>query len=155
MKLRTSISAAVMFVGSALLIGSASIAANARAANQDASKGCSNASLKGSFGFYRTGSTSAGPLAALGILKFDGNGSVSGSQSISRNGAFQFDIVISPAPYIVNEDCTGKFVAPDGITEIARIVVTGRGTGLYLFSESAGNAVYGVGRKIGESDEDD
>lgn len=155
MKLRTSISAAVMFVGSALLIGGASIAANARAANQDASKGCSNASLKGSFGFYRTGSTSAGPLAALGILKFDGNGSVSGSQSISRNGAFQFDIVISPAPYIVNEDCTGKFVAPDGITEIARIVVTGRGTGLYLFSESAGNAVYGVGRKIGESDEDD
>ena len=154
MKLRTSISAAVMFVGSALFIGSASIAANAHAANQDASKGCSNASLKGSFGFYRTGSTSAGPLAALGILKFDGSGSVSGSQSISRNGAFQFDIVISPAPYIVNEDCTGKFVAPDGITEIARIVVTDRGAGLYLFSESAGNAVYGVGRKIRTDDDD-
>jgi hypothetical protein len=155
MNLRISISAAVMLVGSALVIGSASIAANARAANHDASKDCSNASLKGSFGFYRTGSTSAGPLAALGILKFDGKGSVSGSQSISRNGAFQFDIVIAPAPYIVNEDCTGKFVAPDGITEIARIVVTDRGAGLYLFSESAGNAVYGVGRKIGESDEDD
>ena len=55
----------------------------------------------------------------------------------------------------MNEDCTGTFIAPDGITEIARIVVTSRGEGLYLFSESNGNAVYGVGRKIDESDEDD
>ena len=89
----------------------------------------------------------------MGILQFDGKGSVSGSQSISRNGAFQFDIAIGPAPYIVNDDCTGKFVAPDGTTEIARIVVTDGGNGIYIFSESSGNAVYGVGRKIDDSDE--
>ena len=151
MKPRISIAAVAVGFGSALFLSVALLAPDAHAA----SKGCSNASLNGSFGFYRTGSTSAGPLAALGILQFDGKGSVSGSQSISRNGAFQLDIVIAPAPYIVNEDCTGKFVAPDGTTEIARIVVTDRGAGLYLFSESAGNAVYGVGRKIDESDEDD
>jgi hypothetical protein len=46
-------------------------------------------------------------------------------------------------------------VAPDGTTEIARIVVTDRGAGLYLFSESAGNAVYGVGRKIGTDNDDE
>ena len=151
MKSRISIAAVAVGFASALFLSVVLFAPDARAA----SKGCSNASLNGSFGFYRTGSTSAGPLAALGILQFDGKGNVSGSQSISRNGAFQFDIVILPAPYIVNEDCTGKFVAPDGTTEIARIVVTDRGAGLYLFSESAGNAVYGVGRKIDVSDADD
>ena len=118
-------------------------------------KVCGSASLKGSFGFYRTGSTSAGPLAALGILHFDGKGTVSGSQSISRNGAFQFDVVVAPSPYIVNEDCTGKFLAADGFTEVARIVITDRGQGFYVFSESAGNAVYGVGRKIEGADDDD
>jgi hypothetical protein len=150
MKRESSISKSMIGLGSALLLSAMSVATNVQAEP----KGCSNASLKGSFGFYRTGATSAGPLAALGILQFDGKGSVSGSQSVSRNGAFQFDIIIAPAPYIVNEDCTGKFVAPDGITEIARIVVTDRGAGLYLFSESAGNAVYGVGRKIGTNDDD-
>ena len=50
-------------------------------------KACSNKTLNGSYGFYRNGTTSTGPLAALGILFFDGNGSVSGSQNISRNAA--------------------------------------------------------------------
>ena len=110
MKREASIS--MIGFGSALLLSAVSFATIVQAEP----KGCSNASLKGSFGFYRTGSTSTGPLAALGILQFDGKGSVSGSQSISRNGVFQFDSVISPAPYIVNEDCTGKLVAPDGTT---------------------------------------
>src|SRR6202790_586738 len=149
MKREASIS--MIGVGSALLLSAVSFATIVQAEP----KCCSNASLKGSFGFYRTGSTSAGPLAALGILQFDGKGSVSGSQSISRNGVLQFDSVISPAPYIVNEDCTGKLVAPDGTTEIARIVVTDRGAGLYLFSESAGNAVHGVGRKIGTGNDNE
>ena len=113
---------------------------------------CSNASLNGSYGFYRTGSTSVGPLAALGSLTFDGAGTVSGSQSISRNGAFQFDVPVTGL-YIVNADCTGKFLAPDGVTEIARIVITDRGNGFYSFSESAGNAVYGVARRISALDD--
>jgi len=68
-------------------------------------RACSNKTLNGSFGTYRTGSTSTGPLAALGILFFDGNGNVSGSQNISRNGIFTFDNPIS-GPYEVAADCT-------------------------------------------------
>jgi hypothetical protein len=115
---------------------------------------CSNASLKGTYGFYRTGSTPAGPLAALGSLTFDGAGNVAGSQSISRNGVFQFDIPVG-GPYVVNPDCTAKFLLPDGVTEIARVVITDRGEGFYVFSETAGNAVYGVGRKISVPDDSD
>ena len=115
---------------------------------------CSNASLIGSYGFYRTGSTPVGPLAALGSLRFDGAGSVTGSQSISRNGAFQFDVPVIGL-YVINADCTGKFLGPDGVTEIARVVVTDRGNGIYIFSESAGNAVYGVGRRISAPEDSD
>lgn len=127
---------------------------DAAAKNVHGDGSCTNASLRGAYGFYRTGSTSAGPLAALGSLTFDGKGNLIGSQSISRNGAFTFDVPIN-GPYLVNEDCTGKFLAPDGVTEVARVVVTDRGNGFYIMSESAGNAVYGVGRRIGASEDDD
>jgi hypothetical protein len=108
-------------------------------------KACSNKTLNGSFGTYRTGSTSTGPLAALGILFFDGNGNVSGSQNISRNGVFTFDNPIS-GPYEVAADCTARFLMDNGV-EVARVVIVDGGKGFYEFSETAGNAVYGVGKK--------
>jgi len=110
-------------------------------------RACSVKTLKGSYGFYRNGTTSTGPLAALGILVFDGNGSVSGSQSISRNGVFTFDVEILPGPYEVAADCTAKFLTDTGI-EVARVVIVDGGNEIFLFSESSGNAVYGVGKKI-------
>jgi hypothetical protein len=141
-------------VSTCLFIDGSALARDAAAKDEHGDKGCTSASLHGSYGFYRTGSTSAGPLAALGSLTFDGKGNLTGSQSVSRNGVFTFDLPIV-GPYVVNEDCTGKFLAPDGVTEVARVVVTDRGSGFYIMSESAGNAVYGVGRRISTPDEDD
>jgi hypothetical protein len=115
-------------------------------------RACSNKTLKGSYGNYRTGSTSTGPLAAVGILFFDGNGTLSGSQSISRNGVFTFDVPIPPSPYEVAADCTAKFLTDTG-TEVARVVIVDKGNGFYEFSESAGNAVYGVAKKIHADDD--
>jgi hypothetical protein len=115
-------------------------------------RACSNKTLNGSFGFYRNGTTSTGPLAAVGILVFDGNGTVSGGQSISRNGVFTFDIPIPPAPYEVAADCTAKFLTDTGV-EVARVLVVDGGNEIYLLSESAGNAVYGVGKKIHTGDD--
>jgi hypothetical protein len=115
-------------------------------------RACSVKTLNGSYGFYRNGTTSTGPLAALGILVFDGNGSVSGSQSISRNGVFTFDVEILPGPYEVAADCTAKFLTDTGI-EVARVVIVDGGNEIFLFSESSGNAVYGVGKKIHPRDD--
>jgi hypothetical protein len=115
--------------------------------NDDDDRACTNASLRGSYGFYRTGSTSTGPLAAVGIIVFDGEGNATATQSISRNGVFTFDVT-APATYEVAEDCTGKEFLPNGV-EFARLVVVDGGKGFYLFSETAGNTVYGVGTKIG------
>jgi hypothetical protein len=113
-------------------------------------KACSNRTLKGSYGFYRSGSTSTGPLAGVGIFSFDGNGNVSGSQSISRNGVFTFDAPIL-GPYEVAADCTAKFLTDTGV-EIARVVIVDSGNEVYFLSETAGNAVYGVGKKIHTDD---
>lgn len=121
-------------------------------ADDQRQKACSNKTLNGSYGFYRTGSTSTGPLAALGILFFDGNGTSYGNQSISRNGVFTFDVAMPPSPYEVAPDCTATFLTNSGI-EVARVVIVDGGNELFLFSESAGNAVYGVGKKIHPSDE--
>src|ERR1041384_7707022 len=75
-------------------------------------RACSNKTLKGSYGFYRSGITSTGPLVG-GIFSFDGNGTVSGSQSISRNGVFTFDAPIL-GPYEVAADCTARFLTDTG-----------------------------------------
>jgi hypothetical protein len=111
-----------------------------------AGKRCSTATLKGSYGFYRTGTSAAGPLAAVGILFFDGKGNSTATQNISRNGVFDFDLTF-PGLYEVDEDCTGKGFTTDGV-EFVRLVIVDGGKGFYMLSESPGNAVYGVGTKI-------
>ena len=114
-------------------------------------RACSNKTLKGSYGSYRTGSTSTGPLAAVGILFFDGNGTIFGSQSISRNGVFTFDAAISGL-YEVAADCTARFLTDTG-DEVARVLIVDGGNEFYELSETLGNAVYGVGKKIHSADD--
>jgi hypothetical protein len=129
-------------------------------------KGCSNDTLDGSYGFYRFGVTSTGPLAAVGLITFDGNGNHTGTQSISRPGSmppFALDQTDPPSGvpvgrYEVDFNCTGKlfgFVSattpptpPFVEVEAARLVVIDGGAGVYMLSETTGNAVYVVGRKI-------
>ena len=110
---------------------------------------CSVATLNGAYAFYRAGSTPDGPLASLGLLHFDGRGNFQATQSISRNGDYSFDVTFD-GQYELADDCTGKGFQ-DG-SEFVRIVVFGSGRGLYMFSESAGNAVYGVANQTQESD---
>jgi hypothetical protein len=38
--------------------------------------------------------------------------------------------------------------------EVARVLIVDGGNEIYLFSESTGNAVYGVGKKIHTADDD-
>lgn len=117
-------------------------------AQNNSQGGCTNASLNGTYGFYRTGTTSQGPLAALGIVTYDGNGVASGHQTISRNGVFQD--VASQGLYHVNPDCTGTLLSSDGVTVIGLLVVVDHGKEVFILSMTPGNAVYGVEQKLGE-----
>jgi hypothetical protein len=143
MKLRT-ISVAAVALASSLLLSISQIAGVD--ANDRHKGGCSNKTLKGSYGSYRTGTGSQGPLAGVGHISFDGNGNNSGIQSFSRNGTYTFDFLFDGV-YEVAEDCTGKFFDTMG-NEVARIVVVDDGKEIYGLSVSAGAAIYGVWKKI-------
>ena len=55
--------------------------------------------------------------------------------------------------YEVAADCTARFLMDNGV-EVARVVIVDGGKEFYEFSETAGNAVYGVGKKIHTDDDD-
>ena len=112
---------------------------------------CSLASLNGVYGFFRTGITSAGPLAAVGIATFDGSGFSTARQTIPKNPITVNDLITDPAlsgPYQVDPDCAARFLNPDGSVFAHAVVVDG-GNELFILSLSDANDDYGVMRKIG------
>ena len=70
-------------------------------------KGCTNASLKGTFSHIGTGSTMAGPLVGVGTDTFDGNGGATSTATLSVNG--NIVTITATGTYKVNPDCTGTY----------------------------------------------
>jgi hypothetical protein len=115
---------------------------------------CSVASLNGAYGFYRTGTTPAGALAAVGIATFDGKGGGTARQTIRKNGVTTADLFTDPpssGPYEVDPDCGARFLNPDG-SAFAHVVVVDGGKELFILSLSDSNTVYGVMKKISTAD---
>lgn len=115
-----------------------------------AQEGCSVATLRGAYGFFRTGTTAIGPLGAVGIATFDGAGTSTARQTIRKNGVTTSDLFTDPAliaPYEVDPDCTGKFLNSDG-SAFAHVVIVGGGRELFIMSLASGNTVTGVMKKI-------
>jgi hypothetical protein len=123
------------------------------AQEQEDSSVCSVATLKGAYGFFRTGATAVGPLAAVGIATFDGTGAVSTArQTIRKNGVTTSDLFTDPAiegSYEVDRDCAARFLNPDG-SVLAHAVIVDGSNELFIMSLSKGNSVYGVMKKIGK-----
>ena len=76
-------------------------------------RGCSVASLKGTYAFRRTGVNNVlgGPIAQIGINVLNGDGTIGLIRTTrSSNGVIQ-DWTDHPAPgsYTVDPDCTGSF----------------------------------------------
>src|SRR5258706_14721731 len=68
-------------VVSLLLVGLAFRVPHRLVPRVHAQEGCSVATLNGTFGFYRTGTTSVGPLAGVGLATYDGNGNSTARQT--------------------------------------------------------------------------
>jgi hypothetical protein len=126
-------------------------------------QGCSEKTLRGSYGIQIQGTRPAPPPAPPGTIEtvigvivrhYDGDGnftqvnnekgSVSGSAPVDREGA---------GTYQVNEDCTGSHqlqITGSPITVVDRFVVVDRGREVRSFVVSpAPVMVTGVSRKIG------
>ena len=98
---------------------------------------CSNASLRGSFGFTSTGTLLAlppgfaGAFGEIGRQTFDGNGNTDATATLSANG--HLNHVTFEGTYDVNEDCTGSmtlFVSPLAVTVTLDFVIDDDGTEL-------------------------
>jgi len=117
-------------------------------------KGCSNATLRGSYA--QTGSgvitappDQAGPFANVGTLVFDGNGNLTGTLVVSSNGSS------SPATetgtYTVNSDCTGTYtvqIAPFGITSQAFFAISSNWDELEIIVTDPGSVITCVAKKL-------
>ena len=124
-----------------------------------ADKGCSNATLKGTFSHVGTGfniapSPVAGPFAGLGTETFDGNGGVTGNATGSFNG--NIDSGTFTGTYTVNSDCTGTMTSKfsNGFTGHVYFVLvwtpTANGTSLSEFqfiSTDPGGVETGIAKR--------
>jgi hypothetical protein len=115
--------------------------------HSDKAKECSNATLRGSFGYTSTGTLLdsfvpppfAGPFAEVGRQSFDGKGNTDATATTSSNG--------NPAPvtiegtYTVNPDCTGSMtlnVSPFDSTVDADFVISDDGAEIRAIVSDAG-----------------
>ena len=123
-------------------------------AQADEHRGCSDASLRGSFGFTSIGTLLAlpaplaGPFTEIGRQTFDGRGTTDGAATLSANGNIRN--VTFDGTYAVNPDCTGSmslFVLPIGSTVNLDFVIDDDGAELRAIVTGAGTVESRVYRK--------
>jgi hypothetical protein len=118
---------------------------------------CSNASLKGAYGFLdsHTVVPAGTPFAALGRWNFDGEGNFTNTVTLNDNGTV---IHINDfGPYTVNADCTGQIGILEG-TETIEIVLVDGGKEFYGIpmtpSPFAAVGLFSVAKKQFPDDDD-
>jgi hypothetical protein len=129
---------------------------------QFVNKGCSNATLIGTFAYTTTGFIVAAPIPALvgpsaevGMQHFDGNGGVTFTFNSSQNG--NIGPGTATGTYTVNSDCTGTFteVTPMFtshysfvIDNVSTFVIDGGGVEFRAICQDTGVVVTRVGRGL-------
>ena len=117
-------------------------------------KGCSNATLQGTFAYTSTGFITAppdfaGPFAETGTQIFDGRGGTTGVVTLSQNGNI-LPVTIK-GTYTVNPDCTGTFtlqVSPIGVTVHVFFVIDDSGNGFQAIETDPGFVITRIGRRL-------
>jgi len=110
-------------------------------------RGCSVASLKGTYAFRRTGVNNfvGGPIAQIGINVLSGDGRILFIRTTrSSNGVIE-DWTDQPAPgsYTVDPDCTGSF-----FNKLNNLVVLDGGKRYLLLAVSQGTIVTEEGTRL-------
>jgi hypothetical protein len=133
--------------------------AEARSADRTGERRCTNASLRGTFGFTAQGVTLAGSpvpaalqgaFASSGVSTFDGRGHFTLTATSSFNGIIQGPATVE-GTYDVNDDCTYTSVADNGAT--FRAVIVGGGDELLILQTTPGVVISGSAQRRGRSRE--
>ena len=119
----------------------------------DHHRGCSVASLKGTYAFRRTGVNNVvgGPIAQIGIDVFNGDGTRGLIRSTrSTNGEIRDWGDFPPSgSYTVDPDCTGSIFDADG-TKTNNLVVLEGGKGFFLLSVTPETITTEEGKRLDE-----
>jgi hypothetical protein len=113
-----------------------------------ASRGCSNATLHGTYSDSDTGTIiGAGLFAGVNLDRFDGKGNLTASGMSSVNGSVS--AVAASGTYTVNPDCTGTYTVSDayGDTFDAFFVIDQGGNELQIVITDPGTVINCVARK--------
>jgi len=118
-----------------------------------ADKGCSVATLVGTFAYSSNGSIAsppeiAGPFVEVGTQYFDGNGNTTATATFSQNGnILQVNVT---GTYTVNRDCTGTLtlqVSPIAVTVHVYFVIDDSTYGFQAIETDPGLVITRTGRR--------
>ena len=117
-------------------------------------RGCSVASLKGTYAWRRTGvnKSMGGPVAEMGLDVFNGDGTRGITRSTGISYPQSYDWTNVPWPngsYTVDPDCTGSFFKADG-TKIENVIVLDGGKRFSVLSTENGKVITGEGIRLEE-----
>ena len=120
-------------------------------------RGCSIASLNGTYAFRRTGVNNniavGGPIAQIGIAHYNGDGTIGSLRTTrSSNGVIR-DWTDTPTTgtYTVDSDCTGSLFDLNG-TKSNNLIVLGRGKSYLLLSVAPGTITTEEGTRLDVED---
>jgi hypothetical protein len=114
--------------------------------------GCTNASLRGRYGFKYDAVTINGDLhASVTLFEFDGNGRFTGRDVFNRNGAIIRRTIIGT--YAVDRNCTGSLEFESVTTDPphrprGEFVIVDHGKEFLLVIDEPGEVGGGVGKKL-------
>jgi hypothetical protein len=117
-------------------------------------RGCSVASLKGTYAWRRSGvnKSMGGPVAQLGLDVFNGDGKRGITRSTGISYPQSYDWTNVPWPngsYTVDPDCTGSLFNANG-TKIENIIVLDGGKRFSVMSFEPDKVVTGEGTRLEE-----
>jgi len=116
-------------------------------AHAEETEGCTNQTLVGRYGFtgegFFTGSNTFIPAADVGVFVSDGQGKISGSDTLSSGGQIASRTFM--ATYKVNSDCTGTAALQfNGLAVDVAIVLDDRGHEVRALQTNPQGAVFTV-----------
>jgi hypothetical protein len=116
-------------------------------------KECSVATLEGGFarkdtGFVMAAPATAGPLAGVVLVTFDGHGAFTSTGFSSLNGNVSESK--GTGTYTVNPDCTGNYtsVSSTGRTGTAFFVIADNGNEIHIIPTNPGASITCIARKV-------
>lgn len=141
-------------IAKTLAIGAvATLALGLAPAAKAASKTCAVATLEGSFvrrdtGFVMAAPATAGPLAGVFLVTFDGNGAFTSAGFSSLNGSVSESK--GTGTYTVNSDCTGAYtsVSSTGRPGTAFFVIADNGNEIHILPTNPGASITCIARKV-------